>query len=81
MKIQKFKDVTILHINKKISISKFKKGQRKIRKIDYKDYDYDWAINLILFYIAFSRNKHIKGWSIDFNSNLGLIRVVKRSDT
>lgn len=77
MKIEKYSDVKIVRIGK-FSISKFKTGQRKIKPIDYKKYDYDWAINLGLFYIAFSKNKYIKGWNIDFSSNLGLLRIVKK---
>lgn len=78
MKVEKYEDVKILRINKIFSISHFKNGQRKIKKEEYKNYDYDWAINLGLFYIAFSKSKFIKGWNIDFNSNLGLLRIVKK---
>lgn len=79
MKVEKFSDVTILYF-KKITISKFKKGQRKIRKFEYRRYDYDWAINLGLFYIAFSKRKHRKGWALDINSKIGLIRIMRRTN-
>lgn len=75
---EKYSDVKILYIGKKVSISKFKKGQRKITKIEYEKYDYDWAINFGLFYIAFSKHKFIKGWNIDISSKLGLIRYLKK---
>lgn len=78
MKIERYSDVKILYISKKTSISKFKKGQRKIEKTDYQKYCYDWAINFGLFYIAYGKNKYTTGWSIDLSSNLGLIRFVRK---
>lgn len=78
MKTEKYKDVSILRINKRFSISCFKKGERKIKKAEYQKYGYDWAINLGLFYIAFGKNKFIKGWHIDFSSSLGLLRIIKK---
>lgn len=78
MKKVKYSDVTILYLSKRTSISIFKKGQRKIKKAEYNKYDYDWAINFGLFYIAFSKNKFIKGWNIDLSSNLGNIRFLRK---
>lgn len=77
MKKEKYSDVTILYLSKRTSISIFKKGQRKIKKAEYKNYAYNWAINFGLFYIAFSKNKFIKGWNIDLSSNLGTIRFIR----
>lgn len=78
MKVEKYADVKIFRISKSFCISYFKNGQRKIKKSEYKNYDYDWAVNLGLFYMAFSKNKFIRGWNIDFSSNLGLLRILKK---
>lgn len=80
MKVEKFKDVTIFYISKKIIISIFKKGKRKIEKSEYSKFCYNWAINFGLFYIAFSKNEFIKGWSFDISSKLGNVRIIRQAE-
>lgn len=75
--MKKFSDVTVIFDNKYFSLSKFKKGKRKITKDEYKSYLYNWAINFGLFYIGFSKHIYKKGFTIDFNSKLGLLRFRK----
>lgn len=76
--MKKFSDVTVVFDNKFFALSKFKKGQKKISKAEYKSYCYNWAINFGLFYIGFSKKIIYKGFNLDLNSNLGLIRFIKK---
>ncbi len=78
--MEKFRDVTVIFDNKFFALSKFKKGQRKISKTEYKSYCYNWAINFGLFYIGYSKHIIHKGFSLDFNSNLGLLRFIKKGE-